>query len=158
MKSEGIDKKIILWSLILLLPIIFTMIVIVVKNNISKPKANYPTYVHVFYVENTDSLTEIKQIFNNINEPFRTVYHNISEENALYEKVLNYLDIDIKIYNPLIMINNDYFLEDYDEVSLKKAITLANETYQKKTLTKEENLKYNIVDRLELDEPVYKEA
>ncbi len=159
MKKEVFDKKIIIWILVLLIPIIFTIVVVAIKGvNDNKPKnekISRVTYVHVFYVKDTDSLDKVKNTLGKIDEPFKVVYHDITEENDLYQKVLDYLEITIRVYNPLIMINSNYFTEEYDLYSLKNGIIDANKTYSKEKLSDEEYLKYNVVDRLESGEEVY---
>lgn len=147
--TNNLEKKIIIGTIIFLIPLIFMVIVIAVKSSLENNKelTRY-TYVHVFYVNNTDSKEKIEETLNQINDNFKIVYHDISEEGELYKNVLDYLGITVKVYNPLIMINNDYFTEEYDLYSLENSIKISNETYQKENLTKEEINNYDIVDKL----------
>ena len=147
--TNNLEKKIIIGTIIFLIPLIFMIIVIAVKSSLENNKqlTRY-TYVHVFYVNNTDSKEKIEETLNQINDNFKIVYHDISEEGELYKNVLDYLGITVKVYNPLIMINNDYFTEEYDLYSLENSIKISNETYQKENLTKEEINNYDIVDKL----------
>lgn len=147
--TNNLEKKIIIGTIIFLIPLIFMVIVIAVKSSLENNKelTRY-TYVHVFYVNNTDSKEKIEETLKQINDNFKIVYHDISEEGELYKNVLDYLGITVKVYNPLIMINNDYFTEEYDLYSLENSIKISNETYQKENLTKEEINNYDIVDKL----------
>lgn len=147
--TNNLEKKIIIGTIIFLIPLIFMVIVIAVKSSLENNKqlTRY-TYVHVFFVNNTDSKEKIEETLKQINDNFKIVYHDISEEGELYKNVLDYLGITVKVYNPLIMINNDYFTEEYDLYSLENSIKISNETYQKENLTKEEINNYDIVDKL----------
>ena len=153
--TNNLEKKIIIGTIIFLIPLIFMVIVIAVKSSLENNKelTRY-TYVHVFYVNNTDSKEKIEETLNQINDNFKIVYHDISEEGELYKNVLDYLGITVKVYNPLIMINDNYFTEEYDKYSLENAIKEANKTYSKEKLDETEILKYNVVDRLNAGEEV----
>lgn len=158
MKTDKTDKNLIIWIIVILLPIIFTIVAMVVKtamedNNHDIKKT---TYVHAFYVKGTESDTKLREVLDEIHEPYEVIFHDITEESDLYKKVLDYLEITEKVYNPLIMINNDYFTEEYDKYSLENSIKLSNETYRKNNLSEEDLLKYDVVDRLESKEEVYK--
>lgn len=158
MKKEFVDKNLILWTLIIIIPIIFTVVVMAVKSggNDNTLEISRTTYVHVFSVKDTRVDIDVKETLSEIDDPYKIVYHDISEEGDLYKKVLELLGITEKVYNPLIMINDNYFTEEYDKYSLQNAIETANKIYSKKDLTNEEILKYNVVDRLNAGEEVFK--
>ena len=153
--KESFDKKLIIWVLVLLIPIICVIVAMAVKSPKEENKTiTRDTYVHVFYVKDTDVKDEVKDTLAEIEDEYKVVYHDITSDNDLYKKVLDYLKITEKVYNPLIMINDNYFTEEYDKYSLENAIKEANKTYSKEKLDETEILKYNVVDRLNAGEEV----
>ena len=153
--KESFDKKLIIWVLVLLIPIICVIVAMAVKSPKEENKTiTRDTYVHVFYVKDTDVKDEVKDTLAEIDAKYKVVYHDITSDNDLYKKVLDYLKITEKVYNPLIMINDNYFTEEYDKYSLENAIKEANKTYSKEKLDETEILKYNVVDRLNAGEEV----
>ncbi len=152
--KESFDKKLIIGVLVLLIPIICVIVAIVIKSPEENKNISRDTYVHVFYVKNTDVKDEVKNTLAEIDGKYKVVYHDITSDNDLYKKVLDYLKITEKVYNPLIMINDNYFTEEYDKYSLENAIKEANKTYSKDKLDETEILKYNVVDRLNAGEDV----
>lgn len=153
--KEGIDKRLIIWVLVLLIPIVCVIVAMVIKSPKENKDITRVTYVHVFYVKDTNVKEEVKNTLSEIKADYKTVYHDITSENELYKKVLDYLKITEKVYNPLIMINDNYFTQEYDKYSLENAIKEANETYSKEKLEQSEILKYNVVDRLNAGEEVF---
>ncbi len=152
--KESIDKKLIIWILVLIIPIICVIIAMVIKSPKEKKVLARDTYIHVFYVKDTEVKEEVRNTLAQIDDNYKVVYHDITSDNDLYKKVLDYLKITEKVYNPLIMINDNYFTEEYDKYSLENAIKDANKIYGKDKLNETEILKYNVVDRLNAGEEV----
>ena len=79
--KESFDKKLIIGVLVLLIPIICVIVAIVIKSPEENKNISRDTYVHVFYVKNTDVKDEVKNTLAEIDGKYKVVYHDITSDN-----------------------------------------------------------------------------
>lgn len=147
------NKEIVIWFIILLFPLLFALLVASIKEENLKPNITKITYVHIFYVPKTGIKEEVGKFIDSLNLDCQIVYHNISDEGNLYQKVVEYFEFPMEVYNPLIAVNDKAFKE-FNKDDIEKVLKEQIAIYSHDNISNEKAATYNIVDRIAIKEEI----